>query len=183
MIPSVLHAAHTRHPADRVPHQQRVSADTPSAVGRSDHAFRSNLGETAAERALRQATEALDRDLGLVVAAHTELAPVSPGTTELALLEEAIVGLQEAQDALSRAKSALSPDREPGFAHRLVENALARHTSARHALDLAKDMMSSHGQLAPEETRALNLLLLQAVTGSVTEDLLAKASDALAGAH
>lgn len=137
------------------------------------------LRESAAESALRLASDALERDLGLVTAAQTALAPVSPGTTELALLEDAILQLEQAREDLSDAKARLWHDRAPTEARRHVEMALQRHDQARYATQMAQDMMASQPGHTPAERQVQNLLLLLGVTTVVTEDRLKKTMEAL----
>jgi hypothetical protein len=136
--------------------------------------------ERPADLHLRQATNALDTDLALVGAAHTALAPVSPGTTELALVEDALMALEQAREALLDGSAMLREPRVPLEAQRHMEKGLQHHDRASYALDTVRSLLASRRGRTPDEKQARNLLLLQATTGAVTAGHIGRAVEALA---
>ncbi|MBM3258494.1 MAG: hypothetical protein FJY99_01950 [Candidatus Sericytochromatia bacterium] len=169
-------------------HVNRLPGNTPKAafaarlpvVLAPDAWHRKAGAERPADLHLRQAAGSLDRDLALAGAAHTALAPVSPGTTELALVEDALLALEQAREALSDGSAMLRDPRDPLAAQRHVEMGLQHHDRANYALGTVLDLFASRKGRTPGEEQARTFLLLQATTSAATSGHISRAVEALA---
>lgn len=169
-------------------HANRLPGNTPKPASTAlihvvlapDTWHRNAATERPADLHLRQAFGSLDKDLTLAGAAHTALAPVSPGTAELALVEDALMALEQAREALSDGSAMLRDPRDPLAAQRHVEMGLQHHDRANYALDTVRDLLASRKGRTPGEEQARTFLLLQAATGTATSGHISRAVEALA---